>query len=144
MEELYNSPDDITSLRNAIAGVCEYYKVPDPARWLAVLMTGQDPRPMEAPILDMVRREFDEEGGTPFPDHGEWGAIVDHVLSSGLYENARVPLQDSLKAAQKLMDFLHKHQKQVTAEVQDISRTEPSDITDADVIRVRKIFNDVF
>lgn len=148
MSEKYTSPDNIQSLRKAIAGVCKHYQVPDPARWLATIMTGQDPRPLDAPILDMVRkivyREFDEEGGEPFPDTAEWAELVEHVLSSGLYEKARVPLQESHKAAQKLMDFLHKNQKQVTAEITEVEAKEPADLTDADIIRIRKILNDVF
>lgn len=149
MKKEYTSAPDIQSLRKDIAEACERHQVPDPARWLASIMAGQDPRNMDAPIIDLIRkieyREFDEEGGTPFPDESEWRELVDHVLSSGLYEHARVPIGESHKAAQKLMEFLHKNQKSITAEIKEVpKRKKPKAITEKDIQRVRKIFNDVF
>lgn len=151
MVELYKNPTDLLQLRSSIEDVCREYGVPDPARWLATIMTGNDPRPMDAPIVEMIKkivyREFEEdEEGDPFPDESEWAALVDHVLSSGLYAKARVPLQDSHKAAQKLMDFLHRQQKSTAMTVKDATPKydELPALTDKDVKRVKKIFDDVF
>lgn len=148
MADDFNIADSLPKLRNAVSQACQHYGVPNPALFHAAVMAGKDPRPMEPPLVALVRkiahREFDEDGGDPFPTEDEWRDLEQEVLGSGLYTFAPVSLQESHKAAHKLMDFLHKNQKQITADIKDAEMEEPADLTDADIIRVRKILDDVF
>jgi hypothetical protein len=106
---------------------------------------------MDAPLVDMVRkiayRAFDDDPGAddmPTPD--EWEAIVQHVLGSGLYEAARVPLRDSQAAATQLMQYLHSRRQELRAAVTATTVTTgpPPPLTDDEIKSFRKLFNDVF
>lgn len=142
--------DEFASLREAIAGVCQSEGVPNPAAWLAHVMAGRDPRPMQSPLIQIVRkiayRAFD--GGSDLPDQDEWTAIVEHVLGSGLYESARVGLRESQSAAQELMKYLHARRRDiqaaVSAEVNLTEKTAPAPLSPSEIAEFKKIFEDVF
>jgi hypothetical protein len=143
----YTIPRDVEDLKRAITDVCQKYKVPNVASFLATIMSGVDPRNIEPPwmvkVKKIVYREFDEEGGPPYPSHAEWDDLVPDWFS-GQYNAYPVDLKTSVDAAKKLMDFVHKNQKMITAQVEAAENREPEDITEEDILRVRKIFNDVF
>ena len=147
----YKNPTNLIDLRQSVESICRKYKVPDPARFLASLMSGIDPRPVDAPIKQMIQQIVHQDSADSdvfklrLPDEHEWKTIVAHVLKSGNYEHDTIGVQESLKAAQKLMDFLHKQQKSSVSD-SDVSTLEYhiSEITEDDVKRVKEIFDDVF
>lgn len=89
---------------------------PPPGEFLAHVMTGHDPRPVEAPIYALVKkiafREFTDTGEA-FPTPDEWALIVEIILGSGEYDKAPVSIEHSMRATEKLMEFLHAKMKRV-------------------------------
>jgi hypothetical protein len=144
-----NVPRDFDGLLNAIDGVCRAKGIPDPARWLASIMAGRDPRPMETPLVEMMRkivfRQFDDPPGDPMPTEDEWQAMVDHVLGSGLYDRAPVDLRASQAAATKLMDHLHSKRQEIRADISGVvGPREAIPLTTDEIHAFREMFDDVF
>ena len=117
-----------------------------PGEFLASVMSGKDPRPMDSPLYKLVRkialREF--SGGDPMPTPEEWEQIRTIVLESGLYRAARVPIEQSLAAAQKLMEFLHARLKAVEISGGLGVQMEVKPLTGAALDAFKKRFEDEF
>lgn len=89
--------------------------IPAPGEFLAMIMAGQDPRPMDSPLYELVKRiQFREfAGGDAYPTPAEWSDIIDMVLNSDEYRRSRIGIEQSLRASEKLMEYLHAKMKAV-------------------------------
>ena len=119
---------------------------PAPGEFLASVMSGFDPRNIESPLYDIVRkislREF--TGGDPLPTMGEWTEISSIVLSDSQYRKARVPIEQSLQAAQRLMDFLHAKMKAVEVSGSMDVTLEVKPLSGADLDAFKERFENEF
>jgi hypothetical protein len=113
-----------------------------PGAFLASVMSGYDPREVDSPLFTLVKKiSFrDLEGGENFPTPEEWLAVSEEILSGG-YERARVPVEQSQRAAEKLMEFLHAKMKAVelSGQVETVVKVEP--LTGEELERFRERFN---
>jgi len=97
-------------LAQELGKYCDDTGAPDPGRFLAELMAGQDPRPGQTSRLyQLVKRGRNEE--TPEPE--DWAEIVEIVTSDDRFMRDFVPADVSFQAATKLMDFLYAKRKAV-------------------------------
>lgn len=127
--------------------VAQEHGSPPPGEFLANVMAGRDPRPVDSPLFTLVKgiayREF-TGAGDPFPSPDEWQLIVEIVLGSEDYQKAPVSIEHSMRAGEKLMEYLHAKMKRV--EVQgalDVQlRVEP--LTGDDLEAFRERFNKDF
>lgn len=119
---------------------------PSPGEFLATVMSGQDPRPMDSPLYELVRkialREF--TGGDPHPSEEEWTTIQTMVLDSDLYKASRVPIEQSLTAAQKLMEYLHAKMKAVEVSGGLDVKVEVKPLTGDELDAFKERFDDEF
>lgn len=119
---------------------------PAVGEFLATVMTGKDPRPVESPLFSLVKkiafREF--VGGESFPTPEEWAAIVGEVLGSGLYERANVDIGLSTRAAERLMEYLHAKMKAIEVNANVDARIEVVPLTGADLDAFKERFEDEF
>lgn len=91
---------------------------PGVGEFLACIMTGRDPRPIDSPLFTLVKRiamrQYDMSiMSASMPNEFEWSEIVNIVLNSGLYQKAFVDVKQSQQAAEKLMEYLHAKMKSV-------------------------------
>ena len=103
-------PENLKSLRKAVEEIVHGEGAVDPARNLAKLAVGRDCRRIDSPLVEFVRKKFDEvlEGtgdGSITPDEQNW--LYDHVTNSGLYETGRVTVEVAAHANRELMKYLH-------------------------------------
>ena len=120
---------------------------PAVGEFLATVMSGKDPRPVESPLYALVKRITFREftiGGDPFPTPDDWIAIVTEVLGSGLYEKAFVDIGLSTRAAEKLMEYLHAKMKSVEVNATVDARIHITPLTDDELDGFRERFNDEF
>lgn len=85
----------------------------DPAEFLAEIVAGRDPRPLDTSLYELIK-DLDAEDEMPSKD--EWAIIKHMVLHTDKYKRERVSVEESTKAAMKLMEFLHPKQKSVEIE----------------------------
>lgn len=133
----YNIPKSIAELREQLERTLLQLGIPSSMVFLTSIMAGRDPRPMEAPIKEMVRKphmEFlDGTRETPHPTDDEWLEISDHVLSSGLYDQARVGLRESVAAAKEVTKYTTATQKHETVVQGSGGPVELPELTEAEV-----------
>lgn len=130
----------LDQLRDQVAALCEGEQIPEPGEFLASLMSGRDPRNRPALLYNVVNKIAMDRGPLSPPDVDEWEMICDLVLNSGLYQTEPVPLETSVKAAEKLMDFLHAKLKAVelTADIEVTTKVIP--LTDEEIERFKDIW----
>lgn len=123
--------------------------IPDPLSYHMVRASGRDPRPMDSPLLALVRdiayRAF-EDDGDPLPTEGEWQEIVNEVLGSALYKQARVSSKESAESMNKVFDIIYARKMDGARAAAEAEKTtdplqEPSEET---ILKVRKIFEYVY
>lgn len=119
---------------------------PGVGEFLATVMSGKDPRPVESPLFSMVKkisfREF--TGGEAFPTPHEWEAITTEVLGSGRYERAFVDIGLSTRAAEKLMEYLHAKMKAIEVNANVNARVEVVPLTGDELDAFKERFEDEF
>ena len=132
----YTIPKSIAELKEQLERILLQLGIPSSMAFLTSVMAGRDPRPMEAPIKEMVRKphmEFlDGARETPNPTDDEWLEISDHVLSSGLYDQARVPFRDSVFAAKEVARYTTPVQRQEVVVQGSVGPVELPEITEAE------------
>jgi len=120
---------------------------PAPGEFLARVMAGEDPRPIDAPLYALVKRiafrEFSGQGDA-YPTPDEWSLITEVVLSTDEYKQARVGVEQSLRAAEKLMEYLHAKMKSVEVQGQLDVRLEVVPLTGDDLTEFKARFDDEF
>ena len=147
MSKKLNIPTSLSDLRSAVAGLAGSLGVNDPARGLVEIAAGRDPRNIESPLVDMVRkisyRAFD--GGDPYPTPDEWQWLSDHVLNSGLYKKARVTVEMSFQAYKELMKYLHPTQASKAATI-DVgqARGEVEPLNEGEIEVFAKKYRELF
>lgn len=114
--------------------------------WLATVMSGLDPRPINSPLYDLVRKSAMREytGGDPRFTDEECELIRHLVLETDEYKHARVTLDQSMSAANKLMDFLHAKMKAVEVSGGLDVRLEIQPLTEAELDAFRARFDDEY
>jgi hypothetical protein len=83
-----------------------YYDTGEPGGFLSEVMAGYDPRPavsVVAHILANVRAR----GPGAMPTQAEWDELADRIAVSPLVRGEAVPLELSVRAAEKLAPFLY-------------------------------------
>lgn len=97
----------LDDLKDRVAALCKETDVPEPGEFLASLMAGTDPRKRYGLLYTYTKRLVKDQGPDEPPGADDWDFIRDLILDSGFYEPEPVALEQSIKAAEKLMDFLH-------------------------------------
>jgi len=87
-----------------IDAVGEGSLVSEPAKFLAALMAGKDPRQKSSELYRLMKQINDDERQ---PNEDEWIEMKELVLYTDLYRPAPVSLDESAKAAKELMAYLH-------------------------------------
>lgn len=129
----------LDSLRERVEQLCGRVNVPTPGEFLASIMSGVDPRPRCPLLVHYVRQIRDE-----VPQKDDWDFIRDLILDSGKYDKEPVTLEESIKAAEKLMDFLHAKLKAVEIQ-QDINmQVQVAPLTDDEIRRFKMIWSERF
>lgn len=100
-----------TNIRKMIQSVCGDDLTAEPAKFLASLMAGRDPRERESDLYRLIKQIRDEERK---PKKDEWTRICQMVLYTDLYRPVPVSLDESHKAARQLMEYLHAKKKSVS------------------------------
>jgi hypothetical protein len=94
--------NDSKELFAEIEQICKEGGVDEPARFLASVMTGSDPREPVSPLYRMFLK-IGEDPPTP----GQWRELRDLVLGDPAYKPTRVSFTASAKAAKSLLEYLH-------------------------------------
>jgi len=136
LARLIDEVDKVTQERGA----------PAVGEFLASVMTGQDPRPVDSPLFAMVKRISFREftGGEAFPTLEEWTTLVSMVLGSGLYERAPVSIEQSQRAAEKLMEYLHAKMKALEVSTTLDAKIQVVPLSGTDLDDFHERFNDEF
>jgi len=97
-------------LANDLDGWLDESGTPDPGRFLAMVMAGQDPRTGTdvSELWALVNQNADRR-----PSKADWDRIVAIVLSDDRYQRDFVSSEESLKAAKTLMEFLYAKRKAI-------------------------------
>lgn len=98
------------SLKQRINSLCKQTNTPLPAEFLASVMAGIDPRKEEGSLYKLINK-IALSGKRPNKE--QWNIICDIVLSSDAYMKDRVDSVTSIKAAEKLIEFLEPKLKAV-------------------------------
>lgn len=122
----------LDKLRDSVAQLCKSTEVPEPGEFLTSLMGGLDPRPRSNLLHAYVSEITDDR-----PSVEDWEFIRDIILGSGLYLHEPVSLDTSVKAAEKLMDFLHAKLKAIELQSDVTHQINVTPLT-ADEIRLFK------
>jgi len=138
--------EQLAKLVEEVDDVCLETGTPSPGAFLATVMAGEDPRPVESELFKLVKRIAyrDLMGGDPFPSKEEWLELVSIVLGSDAYVKTPLDASMSVRAAEKLMDFLHAKMKAVelSGATTHLVKVEPLTAEEVDLFRER--FNDEF
>ena len=103
--------DESKNIRDMIYSVCGDGIAAEPAKFLASLMAGKDPRDKDSKLYQLIKQIRDEDRK---PKRDEWITICNMVLATDLYRPVPVSLTDSHKAASQLMEYLHAKKKSVS------------------------------
>jgi hypothetical protein len=120
---------------------------PAPGEFLARVMAGEDPRPLDSPLYTLVKRiafrEFSGQGES-FPTPEEWSTVVCMVLDSDEYQRARVTMDQSIKAGERLMEYLHAKMRSIEVQGNLGIKLEVKPLTGEDLDAFKERFNDEF
>lgn len=103
--------DDSKKVREAIEAVCNDDILGEPAKFLASLMAGIDPRGKDSKLYRTIKQIRDEDRK---PSNSEWRQICNLVLSTDMYRPVPVGLAESSQAAKQLMEYLYGKKKSVS------------------------------
>ena len=98
------------NLAQDLGEYCDDTGTPDPGRFLAEIMGGQDPRPGSTSKLWELINKFRNED---IPDEYTWGEIKSLVLSDDRYRRNFVDIDQSIKAAERLAEYMYAKRKAV-------------------------------
>lgn len=98
------------TLKQRINNLCKQTNTPLPAEFLASVMAGIDPRKEEGSLYKLVNR-IALSGKRPNKE--QWETICEIILSTDAYMKDRVDSATSIKAAEKLIEFLEPKLKAV-------------------------------
>ena len=139
--------NQLQRLIDAVDSVASDMGSPPPGEFLATVMAGTDPRPIEAPLYALVKRiafrEFSGQGDA-FPTPEEWSMITETVLSTDEYKQSRVTLDQSLRASERLMEYLHAKMKSIEVSGAMNVRVEVAPLTGADLDEFKARFDNEF
>lgn len=116
MFELTNRKKDILEeLRTAVSDLCDETNVPEPGVFLAEIMSGRDPRNQCSKLYKFVKSlaESDEEPNEIDFEYIKFLVLGVPPLFISQYEPERVDINQSIKAAEKLIEYLHAKLKAV-------------------------------
>ena len=100
-------------IENVLASVGVNDEVANPARYLATLMIGVDPREGTSRLYKFIKKISDRDDE---PSFDEWLNIKEMVLHSGLYSRQFVSLETSADAAKTLIKYVYAKKRAVTIE----------------------------
>lgn len=103
--------DDSKRVREAIEAICKDDILSEPAKFLASLMAGIDPRGKDSRLYRFIKQIRDEDR---LPNDAEWRKLCNLVLSTDLYRPVPVGLADSHNAAKQLMEYLYGKKKAIS------------------------------
>ena len=139
--------NQLQRLINDVDKVAKESGAPAPGEFLARVMSGEDPRPIDSPLYGLVKRigfrEFHNQGD-PYPTPEEWGMICEMVLGSDEYQKSRVDIDQSLNAASRLMEYLHAKMKRVEIQGGLDIQIEVKPLTGADLDAFHERFSNDF
>jgi hypothetical protein len=98
------------SLKQRINNLCKQTNTPLPAEFLASVMAGIDPRKEEGSLFKLINK-IALSGRQPTRE--QWEMVCDIVLSTDAYMKDRIDSVTSIKAAEKLIEFLEPKLKAV-------------------------------
>ena len=101
-------------LIKAIGDICDKHNLPEPALFLAEVMAGKDPREPVSRLYKAV--DAVTEGERPTAD--QWQAIRDMVLNDPAFMPRRLDADTSIKAAERLVDYMHPKLKAIEVSAQ--------------------------
>lgn len=136
----------LAELIDDVDQVCLEKGTPSPGAFLATVMSGEDPRPVESELFTLVKRIAfrDLMGGDPFPTKEEWVQVMNIVMGSDAYVKTPLDASMSVRAAEKLMDFLHAKMKaiELSGATTHLVKVEPLSPAEVDLFTER--FQDEF
>jgi len=86
-----------------IQSICLKHGVSTPGAFLTEVMCGIDPRQSTAPLYDLVCSIARAER---LPNEAEWTELLDLVLNSPVYKTSRTELMVSIRAAEKIIEYM--------------------------------------
>lgn len=136
----------LDALRDKVARLCGETDVPEPAEFLASVMSGTDPRRRDPLLRSLVLSAVRENGGdrTTPPSPDDWSFIVDLVLDSGLYDAEPVPLDVSYAAAKELLQYLESKLKAVEVSGTLDANVHVVPLSDEEIQRFKEIWDSRF
>ena len=120
---------------------------PAPGEFLARVMAGEDPRPLDSYLYTLVKRiafrEFSGSGEN-YPTPEEWATVVETVLGSDEYRKAPITIDQSLRATEKLMEYLHAKMRSIEVQGNLGIRLEVKPLTGEDLDKFKEKFDEEF
>ncbi len=101
---------DDEDIEKKIKKLCRKHKVVEPLEFLAQIAAGKDPRYI-SDLFDRVIA-IEEQYGDDVPDEWDWLEIKEVIKER--YKHFLVPVNESTKAANQLLEYSHAKKKQVT------------------------------
>jgi len=116
------------SLDKKVEDLCDKHGVVEPLEFLTQVAAGQDPRYV-SDLYDKIKA-IEHEYGDELPDDWDWLEIKEIIKER--YKHFVVPLAESHKAMNQILEYTHAKKKQVdhtgridtTKQVQPLSRKE--------------------
>ena len=119
----------------------------DPFRILLVMATGRHPYDDESPAVEKARDIMHRisEGGEG-PSHAEWMSIAADILDDERFRTPVVPAHTAMAAAKAALDYAQKYKiadNQPGIKSHNTNH-EVEELTDAEIKRIKKVFQNSF
>lgn len=107
--------EKLEDLKNAVADLCQETNVPEPGVFLAEIMSGRDPRNQCSKLYTFVKQlaESGEEPNEVDFEYIKYLVLGVPPLFTSQYEPERVDINQSIRAAEKLIEYLYAKLKAV-------------------------------